>query len=178
MPESNAVCWEEDDRPRARSLRRTNVWKHGRSTAQSFKTEPKGQPRETDRQRKQSPWSTNGGGEMKAKSERNGLAKTLTVPTKPMDFGLKGARTLHGRGVRRFHRCFAPRIPSSPLGDRCMILAQSANRLTFTKGESGPLTSRRARVRDSTSARQGSGMSSKPGSNADSHQPRSSFKRG
>ena len=108
MPESNAICWEKDDRSRARGLCYTNVRNHGGSMTQSLKTEPKGQPWETDRKREQPPWSTNGGGKMEAQSKRYGLAKTLTVPTKSLDFGLKGARPLLNRGGRCFHRFFAP----------------------------------------------------------------------
>jgi hypothetical protein len=111
-------------------------------------------------------------------TERYGLAKPLTVTSKPLDFSLKGASLLLGRWPRHFHHVFALRNPSSPLGDEGLMHAQSAKRLTFTKGDSTPFTSRSSRVRDSTSALHGFGISSRPGSNADSHQPRSSFKRG
>jgi len=178
MPKSNPVCREENDRLRAFLLHQINIGKQSRCSAEPFESKTKGQPRETDRKRKQSPWSSNRGCEMKSETERNGLTKPLTVPSEPLDFGLKGAIPLFGRGTRRLHRFCALQNHSSRLGDGCLIHGQSANRLTFTKGDSRPLTSRRARVRDSTSARHGSGMRSRPGSNADSHQPRSSFNKG
>ncbi len=178
MPKSNPVCWEENDRLRTLFLHDIKIGKQSRCAPEPFEAKPNGQPRETDWKRKQPPWTTNSGREMKTQTERYGLAKPLTVTSKPLDFSLKGASLLLGRWPRHFHHVFALRNPSSPLGDEGLMHAQSAKRLTFTKGDSTPFTSRSSRVRDSTSALHGFGISSRPGSNADSHQPRSSFKRG